>query len=470
MTTSVDEQSQNVQLCLQSGSNLWNGVPDYSTFSRAESLQRVDELAAAILGETNAEPSLVRSAQQATSSFYNHTFDTFESSKSVDMERVFLVTRRASSLDADEYASESRYHVPLAVPAFSVSPWIRMRAQIGLPPLIVDTYTASNDRVRRGAVMIAPLYADMLLHLSSREAQKVADENLASSIAFAHRLGARVIGLGALLPQLTRFGTTLSGLENNENRVTTTGHGGTVFLVCETVTRLIDDFGFSGTEIGVLGAGGSIGGATCEYLLSTNPDVHLNVFDVRTDRTALLRARLGSRVDICESVRDVVERCAVTISAITGYIDLDDIELKDGTPIDLADRVIVDDSQPGSFYRQQVEARRGALVWVVGSDGSQDGFLTRDGSLTQGVPYNYGDRAGLFGPASEFGCGLEAGVIAASGADEVAIRGPVTTADVARVGALFREYGVEVAGFQSYGQPVSIERTKQDTPLAVRVG
>lgn len=311
--------------------------------------------------------------------------------------------------------------------------------------------------------MIAPLYADMMMHLSPSAAQTVADQNLSSSIAFAHRLGARVIGLGALLPQITRFGATLKDFANSENRVTTTGHGGTVFLVCETVNRLTKDFGYPENEIGVLGAGGSIGGATCEYLLSTNPKVRLNVFDVRADRTARLRARLGSRVCVRESVRSVLERCAVTISAITGYVDLDVIEADDDMPIDLANKVIVDDSQPGSFHRHQVEARNGVLVWVVGSDGSRDSFLTRDGSMTQGVPYNYGDGAGLFGPASEFGCGLEAGVIAASGADDAAIRGPVTTADVVRVGALFEQYGVEVAAFQSYGQPVSIGSPAQET-------
>jgi hypothetical protein len=36
------------------------------------------------------------------------------------------------------------------------------------------------------------------------------------------------------------------------------------------------------------------------------------------------------------------------------------------------------------------------------------------------------------------------------------VAGPVTPADVERVGALFTRFGVEIAPFQSFGQPVDL--------------
>jgi hypothetical protein len=82
--------------------------------------------------------------------------------------------------------------------------------------------------------------------------------------------------------------------------------------------------------------------------------------------------------------------------------------------------------------------------------------MTRDGYYTDGVPYNYGESSGLYGPSTEFACGLEVATIAACGDEHNAINGRVKYSDVKAVGNLFDEYCVEVADFQSFGKPVDI--------------
>ena len=82
--------------------------------------------------------------------------------------------------------------------------------------------------------------------------------------------------------------------------------------------------------------------------------------------------------------------------------------------------------------------------------------MTRDGYYTNGVGYTYGDSSGLYGHDTEFACGLEAAVVAASQNPHNAVTKPVVYDDVARIGKLFDEHGVQIADFQSFGKPVDI--------------
>jgi hypothetical protein len=284
---------------------------------------------------------------------------------------------------------------------------------------------------------------------------------LAASVEFSHRkLGASVIGLGALLPQITKFGSLLTNIEGADERTTTTGHGGTVHLIAETVKKVLEQPSiaerFNG-KIGVIGGAGSIGWSSITAVRHTIPDMEIYTFDTRTDKLAeRLSDELAKDIVLGNGVIDVLEKTDVIISAITSVIDIDEEEERVGRRIDLHGKVIIDDSQPGCFHRQQIEDRGGTLVWVVGKDTSANGFMTRDGRYTDGVGYNYGDKSGLYGLESEFGCGIEAAVIAQSGQHDRAIHAPVTPDDVKKIGELFESAGATVADFQSFGQPVEI--------------
>lgn len=459
----MTNQSLQLDRHLQSLGGAWTGVPDFCEFSEKASHFRMSQLRNAILTETDADPVFVDRAYETGAALIDDIYRNFNGAPGAErFERVFMVTRRAHKADGDEYESESRYHFPLATSNFCVSPEMRMRSQFGLPPFVSDTYTRSDKAVERGALVIAPLYQDMNVDIVS-EADRLAVgyRALEASVRFSHhKLGASVIGLGALLPQITKFGSLLTGMEGAEQRTTTTGHGGTVHLIAETVRKVLEvpsvGAKFDGV-IGVIGGAGSIGWSTISTIRHMLPDVKVHTFDTRVSRLRdILDDESTPNVRIYEGVIDVLEASNIIVSAITSVIDLGAEEQRLGRSIDLSGKVIIDDSQPGSFHRQQVEERGGKVVWVVGKDISPSGFMTRDGLYTGGVPYNYGDKSGLYGIESEFGCGIEAAVIAQACAYEKAIKAPVTPDDVKKIGELFESAGATVAEFQSFGQPVEL--------------
>lgn len=127
------------------------------------------------------------------------------------------------------------------------------------------------------------------------------------------------------------------------------------------------------------------------------------------------------------------------------------MEHRIGKRVNLEGKVIIDDSQPGSFDREQVEARGGSLVWVVGQDTSKSQALHRKGG------YNFGETAGLYGKGAVWGCEAEAASIYLEDRQELAVRSHVTPEMAIAIGGLCRSIGVGVASpLQSFGSPVKL--------------
>lgn len=463
--TSQEMAAVSAHLSAQGG--VWTATPPaYSGFFRDRLLRNLQDVAVAVATETNAEPREIARALEASQYFVNRSFDYFEGRRGIGRRigRAFCVPMR-SSRDDHANASESLPFFELYDPArFGVDSNIRMRGMYGLPPTILDTYTRSGIDEEAGALVLVPMYSDMLRDLwpnrsdpmQASEMAAVADSVLTKAAWFArYQLGAQVLGLGATLPHptVTNFGQRLRDINGMSDLVTTTGHGGTVYMIIETIKKILCDTPVrSNGRIGVLGGAGSIGRSTSVAALEMVENHRIYSYDKRPLDLAGYE-RLSDKIEVAASAADVLRRCNIVVAAVTGRIDLNHNEFDD---IDLDGKVIIDDSQPGCFDRDQVEARNGRLVWVVGEDGSDSKFMTRDGLYTAGIPYNYGDDSGLYGYHSEFACGQEAAVIAKYDAREHAITAPVTPHDVMAIGKLFDDAGVRVAPFQACGRPVLI--------------
>lgn len=442
--------------------------PDYTNFSRGYLLGKLDDVYEAVTSETDAATAEADKAYEGTEAFINSAFDFFEGKKDIGRKvgRAFVVPMRSNRRD-DHYASESTPFFSLYDPVkFGVDSNIRMRAMYGLPPTVLDTYTKSSHDNEVGALVLSPMYSDMTADIrpdkdniaQKIQLLKVGGYILEKTAHFVHhQLGADVVGLGAILPKVTHFGHALRNIEGMEGLVTTTGHGGTVYMIVETARKIMNETSTeSHGKIGVIGGAGSIGWSSTVAATEMIDNHGIVSYDINTERLYGLigKYKKGNKVKAAESAADVLRDTNIIVTAVTGRIDLDDKEYEG---LDLTGKVIIDDSQPGCFDTQQVEARGGKLVWVVGEDASESKFITRDGYHTEGVPYNYGDRSGLFGVSSEFACGQEAAAIAQSGEFHKAITGPVTPENVRVIGALFRAAGVRVAPFQAFGQPVAIK-------------
>lgn len=431
-------------------------IPEYGIYSK-------DALRTKMLGLCNFMaanfPQLIHpSIIDATNAFVESSYAMYEEFMDIeeglkhddsDGSFAFIVPMRVSRFRED-YGQEVEKISPILR---YVPNKYRAMFAIGLPPLVLDQYE-KDENGNRGYLVLAPVYGDMMVDLEFSEADRVANKNINDAVNFANkRLGADIVGLGAVLPAITRYGNTI----DNKHVITTTGHGGTTHLILATVEEALNR-GFVdenlNSSIGVLGLG-SIGASIAHLVGDRFPDAQLRVFDTNENkikRTLDDLGKIGILASASKSESELLKDSGVIISAIVGQVDLAKHDLDS-----LAGRFIIDDSQPGCFSREQVEALGGFMTWVIGTASN----IRRNG-------YDYGTLANS--QTDIFGCEGEAAALAMysqelakRGFDDktrtrilkkIALAGPVTPAKAKLIGALFKKYGIKPAEFQVFGKHI----------------
>ncbi|MEM8922123.1 MAG: hypothetical protein AAGD35_01385 [Actinomycetota bacterium] len=359
---------------------------------------------------------------------------------------AFLVQMRLSA-DSLDYADEL---VPLVPAMHYVPARLREPMMFGVPPYVADTYEVDGQP---GHLIVTPVFAADAVGVDRSTFIRRARARTQDGIDLARRLGARVIGLGGVLPSLTRYGQAVDA----RGGVLTTGHAGTIRLVAANVDRAVDRVGPSSTPvIGVLGLG-SIGQSIALWLTRRYGG---EIAVIACDRDSAARQRFfnratataGGGIAVTTSSDDLIARANVIVSAVTDRIDLGD---HPGDPSSrLVGTHIIDDSQPFSFSPRQVVGQGGTVTWVI-ADTERN--IRRHW-------YHYGtmaDRHDHF-----FGCEVEAAVLTAehhrllaagvapdaalSRLRATAVRRAATLDDVATIGALFDAHGVGIAPPQTF--------------------
>jgi hypothetical protein len=441
--------------------------------SRSRVFGQLDDLCQSILSETDSDPAVVQAAYESSVRFAEAAFRAYglvgEAILGYPIDSVFAVPLRADGR-SDIYATDTDAFFPLASREFGVTPEIQLRSVLGVPPSVIETNLQSQREGERGATLFVPLFSTMTADFGPQPGAPANRAELFRTVSvimqraaeLAHvRLGARVLGLGATLPKISAYGL---GFKNHpefdmSGLATTTGHAGTVHLILETIRGLLTTATFrdSHLTLGIVGAAGSIGWSTVVNAQDAFNDVPVLLYDVRG---RLLEERLLERPETpslrhAADVASVLREANIIVSAVTGPIDLDVID--PGKELDLQSKVIIDDSEPKAFIREQVEARGGYLLNVVGEANGEFKGLRRDGLWTGGSekPYNFGDEAGLCVGAS-WGCDIERTVISWAGAYKEAVAAEVTPTNVRNIGRLCHEAGIVAARFQSFSQFVDV--------------
>lgn len=451
MTYSIETSRMNEETSsLLTQSREWTVPVLGQTLKRDEMLQRFDAIALANAQVQGTLDDDFAQAYEASTQFVHTAFDHFEKRTEVDrFDWTFAVPARGEQSQGEEYASEVTFFLPLLDPRFGVNAMIRQRTVAHLAPAIIETYKG-NEEGQRGALVWTPAYFDPSAKRGQAFIDNVANAQYRINEAAGfvrHTLGANVMGLGAVMPVLTKFGSTI----HQEGLLTTTGHGGTVHLVGETVREVVEKRD-EPARLGILGLG-SIGNSSLEMLRGNAAQLEPRSFVIYDkDPNRMNRALFASKDVPTLTARnelDLLRTSDIIVTAVTGVIDLD--KLENGHRIDLTGKTIIDDSQPGCFDRAQVEARGGKLIWVVGEDTSQQQAFKRVNS------YSFGDESGLYGSAAVWGCEAEAGSIAMNEAYEHVVNTRVTPEIARKVGKICYDAGIRVSKpMQSYGQPVDI--------------
>lgn len=433
----------------------WDVIPEQANFSRERIIDRAEKICAAVASVSGSADYLgVDQAFDQTRNFVDNTFDIYEGKKESEQHaQVFLVHGRGENGQRNKYASEVTQFLPILDPAYGVDDVTRQYTTSILAPSVIETYIGRDKE--EGAVIWTPLHIDSSARADADLWRHFISENIAGirrSISetadfAARRLGARVMGLGASIPSFTQLGKTIK----QEGVVTTTGHAGTVYLLHETVREVVETRGLNEKTIGLLGAG-SIGSSWAGLLLDEKDGYRVSVYDRDDTQLGRLRQKINEeQIDVLDDEFKVLESSNIIVSAINRTLDLDEMEHRIGKRVNLEGKVIIDDSQPGSFDREQVEARGGSLVWVVGQDTSKSQALHRKGG------YNFGETAGLYGKGAVWGCEAEAASIYLEDRQELAVRSHVTPEMAIAIGGLCRSIGVGVASpLQSFGSPVKL--------------
>lgn len=401
---------------------------------------------------TNHADQISEVELDATDAFIKSTFAMYEDKERTeeltdkDGSFAFLVPARMSR-KYPEYGQE----VEPVIPALRYVPnelraWIMREC----PPFVIDMYKP-DETGRRGYLVYVPITEDMQDDLGAESAGTfvhAARDAVNDAADFARdRLGVRVAGLGATLPRITDHGRTI---ERNDI-ITTTGHGGTAWLIYETIRSLTGD---KMKRPGVIGLG-YIGAAAAGIAAETCGE-RINIFDTRRSAATKLEAAYPDRFNVADDAEQLIIESDVIISAVTRPIDLEKLGIND-----MEGKLVVDDSQPASFSPEQVESRGGSVVWVIGRD--QSGRIVRTG-------YDYGTMAN--GQADLFGCEAEAATLefhwqrleslgvtpenARRIIGNIALRGPVDVESANRIGKLFTLYGVTTSTPQAFGKHVQL--------------
>jgi hypothetical protein len=413
-----------------------------------EGFESIQKSHRAVFGVSSLEAVAMADAYEQSVAFVHNSFDEFEKGekggKSTDKYNwAFLVPARG------RHASEVTDFLPVLDEQYGANPSQVHRIVSHLSPTKIESYQGTDDT--RGMILYVPAYFDTNrpADRSQMYQELIAARRRTSEAAHFARVrhGVGLVGLGAVLPGVTQFGNKIT----EEGLVTTTGHGETVYLMSRIADEVIKNMPYE-PNVGMLGLG-SIG-SSCFDVINQSPTRghirRMGLYDVDRDAVNRTLAQAeGTDVFMPSSEVDLLRQSDVIIAAVTTTIDLDAVEELENRPIDLQGKVIIDDSQPGCFDRAQVEARGGKLIWVVGSDWSESGFLHREGN------YHYGDETGLSGERAVWGCEAEVGALAIQSRPDLAVGSRVTPQIAREIGKVCHDAGIRAAWPpQSYGQPV----------------
>lgn len=349
---------------------------------------------------------------------------------------AFMVPTRAERENG--FAPEYRPFYPLIK---HIGPRLGQMMLVGTPPFIVDRYEKGNNvGHEQGVMLFAPIFGDMMNDLPAEDLAPTFTQAIEDAIIFARdRLGVTSVGLGAILPAVTDFGRAI----NVEGVQTTTGHGGTIHLINETIKSATERGSIDKDlhKIGVIGLG-SIGASVASVVASEYPDSKLILDDTNPKKIKRTVEALGlheDRYEVAESSMALLamEDCKVIICATTSPVEITESVHRANSGID---RLIIDDSQPTAVNPIHAAENAGAhVVWPIGQ--SQDSRLHR-------VSFDYGD----LGPIGKGVWGCEAEAFAAWVDPSLSLREPVNPESAKRISDAARSMGITAAKLQCYGQ------------------
>ncbi|MBP6891103.1 hypothetical protein KBC01_02065 [Candidatus Parcubacteria bacterium] len=204
-----------------------------------------------------------------------------------------------------------------------------------------------------GWIIVIPFMGESLLSIKHREsALKCMEEG----VKLASKLGAKIIGLGALTAPATHGGRDLLGIARRCNVFITNGNSLTGGITAQTAIDIAEEFkiDLNSQKISILGAAGSVGRSVSETLLKKGHKIlciDINLAKIKSFEQTMIESDLGTNLEISTDQLRVGEG-SLSILVTNGCREFLDNHLNIFKP----GSVILDDTQPRALKRNPNES------------------------------------------------------------------------------------------------------------------
>jgi len=318
-----------------------------------------------------------------------------------------------------------------------------------LPPMKVSDIEGvkSPYAEAEGFFVACPLSTRQLLTLPEKTALK----KIIDSVKLAEKLGAQVVGLGAMTSVVGDAGITIA---KNSNIPVTTGNSYTVASAVEATLKAASlmEIDLAQANVAVLGATGSVGSVVarlmarqCRYLmlLARNNDKL-----TKLARTIMYES--GVALEISNNVKEVLRKADIVIS-VTSSMDtvIDPEDLKPGA-------VVCDVARPRDVSLAVQRQRKDVLV-------IEGGVIKVPGPIN--FNFNFG-----FPPGLAYACMAETMILALENRWECFSLGrELSIEGVEEIKTLAKKHNFQLAGMRSFEKALTEEQILRIKKEAARV-
>jgi predicted amino acid dehydrogenase len=308
------------------------------------------------------------------------------------------------------------------------------------PPVFVAKITGLKSKKEGiaidGCVISIPMTARQMV-----ENRELASRKILKAAIYAKKLGAEIIGLGALTSSFSKGGLDL--IDNVDVHITT-GHAYTAYNVTKNVFELCNILELDKRKItvAIVGAAGSIGSTSARILARAG---YRNLLLIDLERkhhffkelaSDLLKSNPAINVEFSHQVRDVIKADIIitATNAPEALVKLEDLKMG---------AIIVDDAQPSDISKEVFDCDD---VLVVSA-----GVVHTSGVETH---FNFG----LVDKYDNFCCLAELLILAAHKWDNHYVINRATLESVDEISAWGSDIGFKLGKFQGPKGLISSER------------
>lgn len=310
-----------------------------------------------------------------------------------------------------------------------------------LPPLKISKITGvkSNFGETEGWFVAVPLISNQMLSLP----EEYVINKIIKAGKIGERLGADIVGLGALTSVVGDAGITIS---KNLNIAVTSGNSYTIATAIEGAKKAAEIMGkyIDECNVVVIGATGSIGKVCCEILVGEVKSLTLvaRQKEKLRDFSNYIRVKYNKKVYTTTNVKEALLNAdiIITVTSSTDVVILPEY-LKPGA-------VVCDVARPRDVSKEVAKKRDDVLV-------IEGGAVEVPGDVN--FNFNFG-----FPPKTSYACMAETMILAMEGRIEnYSLGRELTVEKVREIAQLAKKHGFKLAGFRSFERPVSQETIEQ---------